>query len=175
MAHRTFFPGLLAWMVLSLAAPLPVPGQGSEEEALERGRKTPAAELDAALPRTPFGAWFARLMGPKAKLYWEMNDCGEQTGDPAVDSPRDIPVCVAAAAQLEDGREISVVIQVGTWEKGLTGKPVVRDLYWTQEQIVHPLRRLSELPALLRSRPEEAAEQEPQGAALLTEMRQPRA
>ncbi|HEY7680111.1 MAG TPA: hypothetical protein VIC04_06280 [Terriglobia bacterium] len=153
-------PAVLAMLLLRAPAAL---GQIEEEAAVDFAKRTLASELDSALPKQPFGAWFTQLMGPTAEVFWEMNDCGEQTGDPAIDSQRDLPVCVGAEAQLEDGREILAILSVGTWETGLA-KAVVRDVYWAQGREYHPLKRLSELPALVRSEPpdseDEAGEQE---------------
>jgi len=141
-----------------LAGSVPVQAQVSEAEGLKFAKKISTAELDAGLKSEPFGDWIAEVAGAQAGLTWEMNDCGEQTGDPATDNKRDIPVCVSVDAELPDRRNIAAMILVGTRERGLAGKPAIYDLYWAEGTMVHRLRRLNELPAVVRSRPEETSE-----------------
>ena len=138
-----------------MAGQSPLHAQISEDEAVQYIQEIPVSRLESGLPNQPFGEWVASISGPETKLYWEINDCGEPSGDPAVDDDRDLPVCVSVDGELADGRNIVVSILVGTWEQGLVGKPTVQDIYWAEEQVVHPLRRLSELPAVVRSRPDE--------------------
>jgi hypothetical protein len=87
-------------------------------------------------------------VGKGVELRWEINDCGEQTGDPAVDSKREIPVCVEAAADLPEGRAIGVQISVGVIDKKAT-KPRLRYLYLQMNRRLHTVERLRDLPALL--------------------------
>lgn len=61
---------------------------------IEALRHTPAALLDPALPPILFGEWLPRELPKGAAIQWETNDCGEQTGDPALDAGRDFPTCV---------------------------------------------------------------------------------
>jgi len=74
----------------------------------------------AALPRVALERWFLALVGPKARVSWEVNDCGEACGCPA-DSGRDLPVCAQVSAKLENGDVATVSISVGTNEQGVSG------------------------------------------------------
>lgn len=62
-------------------------------------------------------------MGPKAKITWEVNDCGEQTGGEA-DKDRDLPICAEVQANLPDQRIVVVRILAATFKKGLTPQDV---------------------------------------------------
>lgn len=131
-----------------------------DAEAEERVRKLPASALDAKLPKEPFGAWLPRVAGPQAKIFLEVNDCGEQTGDPSVDEGRDFPACVQVSAFLPDGREFGVLVAVGAWEKGFVGKPTVRQVYWAEGQQTHDLERLSDIPEEIKNGPADPADGE---------------
>lgn len=123
-------------------------------EAEERVKKLLVSELDVRLPREALAGWLARVAGPKAKVFWEVNDCGEQTGDPAADAndeSRDFPACVQASVFLPDRREFGVLISVGTWQKGFVGKPAVQHVYWAEGQQTHSLARLSEIPVEIKN------------------------
>jgi hypothetical protein len=56
-------------------------------------------------------------------MKWEVNDCGEQTGNPALDRGRDFPMCVEVHIKLIAERTLSLSISVGTFQKGVTGSP----------------------------------------------------
>ena|SRR5689334_10802790 len=125
--------------------------------AEERIKKLPAADLDPALPREALATWISRIGGPKAKVFWEVNDCGEQDGDaPTTDEGRDMPACVQASLFLADGREFGVLVSVGSWQKGFVGRPAVRQVYWAEGQQSHALKRLSQIPAEIKNGPSEA-------------------
>jgi|SRR5208337_1663981 len=106
------------------------------------------SQLDPILPPVSFERWLHVEAGADAEFHWEVNDCGEQTGT-AADRGRDFPMCVEAQADMKDRRTIVVSIAVGTFKKGVVGKPVVN---WAQ--LVTPaktinLPQLSDLPAAL--------------------------
>jgi hypothetical protein len=128
--------------------------------AEERVKKLSVSELDATLPKETLVAWTTRIAGPKGKVFWEVNDCGQQSGDPAADEGRDMPACVQASIFVPDGREFGMLITVGTWEKGFVGKPTVRQVYWAEGQQTHNLKRLSQIPAEIKNGPDEESEQE---------------
>jgi hypothetical protein len=54
-------------------------------------------------------------------IRWEINDCGEQTGNPGVDQERDFLMCVAADMELRDRRPVTVLVSVGTFKSGSVG------------------------------------------------------
>lgn len=142
--------------VLSLVSPALGHAELDDLAAEERVKKLPASDLDPALAKEALSAWISRIGGPKAKLFWEVNDCGEQSGDAPVIEGRDLPACVQASIFLADGREFGVLVNVGSWQKGFVGKPFVRQVYWAEGQQTHTLKRLSQIPAEIRNGSAEA-------------------
>jgi TonB family protein len=121
-----------------------------EKQALSLVRAMPASALDAELPGRPFASWFEQVTGPKAGVIWQLTECGEQivvqnkTG-------QDLPACAEVNANLPDGRKVFVRISVGTFKKGLTGKPVLFLAVIEQNDQFYQASRLSDLPEMLRA------------------------
>ena len=61
-----------------------------ETAAIRYGKGTLISRIEKGLPRERFDVWLRKLAGRKAKITWEVNDCGEQTGTP-VDKGRGFP------------------------------------------------------------------------------------
>ena len=107
------------------------------------------SQLDPKLPSIPFERWLIKVAGEGAQISWEVNDCGEQTGTPE-DQGSDFPMCVEAEAHMRDKRVIVVSIAVGTYQRGISGKPVT---WWIT--VGHdpssdpPLKTLSDVPLRL--------------------------
>lgn len=121
-------------------------GPGFEQEAIQRVQRLPASQLEPSLPPQPFAAWLKEALGPQAGIEWEVNDCGEQTGDPEADKGRDFPACVAAHATLPDDREVEVLVAVGTRQLGFVGQPALRAVSLYESGNWSDLDRLAELP-----------------------------
>src|SRR5215510_11077703 len=121
-----------------------------EKQALSLVRAMPASALDAKLPGRSFASWFEQLTGPKAGVIWQLTECGgqivatDQTG-------QDLHVCAEVNASLPDGRKVFVMISVGTFKKGLTGKPVLFLAVIEQNKQFYQAGRLSDLPEMLRA------------------------
>jgi hypothetical protein len=73
-----------------------VPLARAEDPAIEALRGLGAARFDPSLPTLTLERWVAGALPKGATVAWEVNDCGEQTGDPALDAGRDFPTCVGA-------------------------------------------------------------------------------
>lgn len=103
--------------------------------------------LDPALPRVAFEEWLREVAGSSAPATWDVNDCGEQTGNPKQDQGRDFPMCVEAAVGLAGQRELHVSLVVGTFKKGVVGVPGFW-LAWIRKPdgSVEWIKRLSEVP-----------------------------
>jgi hypothetical protein len=101
------------------------PEEINESKAIRRVQQLPASKLDSKLPPQPFESWLKGVLGPGTELKWEVNDCGEQTGDPKLDAGRDIPTCVEADATNPHKSEIEIIvsINVGSVNKGANQKP----------------------------------------------------
>jgi hypothetical protein len=139
---------IIAFMFILLLSAPAFP-QITQEDAIDLLEQYPAARLDSLLPKTAFLSWFRDIVGSDAKITWEINDCGEQTGVPSVDQGRDIPVCFEISAVLTDRRIIGVAIAVGTEKKGLSGAPAVYNIYIDTGKGTQHLGRLKDIPPAL--------------------------
>lgn len=89
--------------------------------AIEAAKRAVAGDLDRTLPRVTMDGWLRELAGPQAVVTWDVNDCGEQTGDPTADRGRDFPMCAEARVALSDKGTLSLSLAVGTQRRGLSG------------------------------------------------------
>ena len=121
-----------------------------EKQALSLVRAMPASALDAELPGSSFASWFEQVTGPKAGVVWQLTECGEQVVAPDK-TGQDLPACAEVNANLPDGRKVIVVISVGTFKKGLTGKPELFRAVIEQNEQFYQASRLSDLPEMLRA------------------------
>jgi TonB family protein len=121
-----------------------------EKQAISSAQEMSASDLDWALPDRPFAGWFSEVIGPKAGVVWQLTECGERiaaTGE----AGHDLPACAEVNASLPGGRKVFVVISVGTFKKGLAGKPSFFRAVIEQNERLYQVRRLSELPQRLRA------------------------
>jgi TonB family protein len=142
------FLSLALWLCGSVASSTQT--DSLEKQALSLVRAMPASALDAELPGRPFASWFEHLTGPKAGVIWQLTECGEQIVAPD-QKGQDLPACAEVNASLPDGRKVFVRISVGTFKKGLTGKPVLFLAVIEQNKQFYHAGRLSDLPEMLRA------------------------
>jgi TonB family protein len=109
-----------------------------------------ASDLDAALPNRPFAGWFSEVIGPKAGVVWQLTECGDPL-TASGEAGQDLRACAEVNASLPGGRKVFVVISVGTFKKGLAGKPSFFSAVIEQNERLYQVRRLSELPQRLRA------------------------
>ena len=121
-----------------------------EERAISSAQEISASELDAALPDRPFASWFNETIGPNAGVVWTLTECGDLLTAPG-ETGQDHPACAEITACLMDGRRVYVAISVGTFKKGLTGKPSFFLAVIEQNEQFYAVRRLSSLPEMLRA------------------------
>ncbi len=143
--HRKF----VSFIALNLFIYGCTTAQISADQAIGFIDQLPASKLDPALPRTPFLNWLQELVGPAAKIHWEMNDCGELTGVAAADDERDISVCIEATILLSESQKVGIAVRIGTEKKGLSDAPTVANIYWEAGEEVVYFKRLSELQKAL--------------------------
>src|SRR4030095_7067301 len=145
-------PLLLVPLSLSLWLCGSVAGQtGSfEKQAISSAQEMSASALDEALPNRPFVSWFSEVIGPEAGVVWQLTECGERIAAPG-EAGQDLPACAEVNASLPGGRKVFVVISVGTFKKGLTGKPSFFRAVIEQNERFYQVHRLSELPQRLRA------------------------
>jgi hypothetical protein len=77
--------------------------------------------FNRALPKVTL-EFFLKYESTGAPITWEVNNCGEQTGNPETDQGRDFPMCVEADFD-KDHAAVSVLVSVGTFKKGPSGVP----------------------------------------------------
>jgi hypothetical protein len=122
-----------------------------DRKAIAYAKAILVSTLDPKLPAIPFEHWLIKEAGEGAKISWEVNDCGEQTGTPEeAESDSDLPMCVEAEAHMRDKRVIVVGIAVGTYQRGISGKPAT---WWITVGLDpnsdEPLKTLSDVPLKL--------------------------
>jgi TonB family protein len=125
--------------------------QSLEQQALILVQRTPASDLDPALPNVSLPTWFNQLVGPRAGVIWQLSECGEAKTVPTNEGP-DLPACLEANATLSDGHKVVIAISIGTFKKGLTGRVAYNFGVVEYDQQLYSVRRLSELPELLSDR-----------------------
>ncbi len=126
--------------------------EGREAQIIATARRVDVHDLDVTLRSQSLDAWLARVVGPRGSVRWEVNDCGEQTGNPA-NTPVDFPICAEAMIALSDGREAGLSLAVGTAQKGVSGQPTVWHMYVSgrDKSFQYP-RQLRDLSQLIQSR-----------------------
>jgi len=121
----------------------------SEMDAIQRVKTLPISSLDRSLPKVTL-EFFLEYEGAGAPIQWKVKDCGEPTSDTASVHPRDSALCVQADIGLKDGRAATVVISVGTFNKGPVDIPTVHGVRVAYPGgTIHRLDRLSDLPVEL--------------------------
>jgi len=136
---------LLATFPLSAQSP----DSKAEKAAIERAKAVLVSSLDDRLPKITV-EYFLDYESEGAEIHWEVNDCGEQSGNPEADKDRDFPMCVEADFDVNH-RAVSVSIAIGTSKKGPSGNPALFSVSITDpDGKSHPVPRLGDLPKELR-------------------------
>ena len=137
--------------VILLLALLGAPSQDStlEEKAVSRVQQTPASRYDPTLPSSPFGNWLTKIVGPQSGVSWRLGECVEQNGT-ASEWEQGVPACVEATAILPDDRKVVAQIHVGSFKQGLSTTTKFHFAVIENESQFQSVKRLSDLPQLLR-------------------------
>jgi TonB family protein len=122
----------------------------SEKQAVIGAQTVLASDLDADLPSRTFEDWFREVVGAEAGVTWQLNECGEDP-DILIAQGRDLPACAEVDALLPDNRKVMVMIQVGTFKKGITGRPEFFHAAIELRGELYQVDRLHQLPACLSS------------------------
>src|SRR5262245_14841058 len=112
-----------------------------EKQALSSVQAMSASDLDTKLAGNPFAIWFNQIIGPNAGVVWQLTECGEQIVAPD-ETGYDLRACAEINANLPDGRRVFVAISVGTFKKGMNGKPAFFSAVIEQDLQLYPVRRL---------------------------------
>lgn len=148
--QRTLTTVCILLFVSGLGAQAP-PLSKRDKAAIQRARKVLISTFDSRLPKVGLDD-FLKSEGDGVPIRWEVNDCGEQTGNPAVDRGRDFPICAEALMALRDGRTVSVSVAVGTHKKGVSGRPELFYVTMTGDDGAAHSVRLVDLPAQIHRR-----------------------
>ena len=125
---------LLLTVVLAVAAqtqaavpPPPTPEKSPEELAIERVQKVVVRTVDGALPERTLQSWLKEVFGPTASIRWDLGDCGDQMGTPAVieKQSRAVPTCVDASVPLDARRVLHLLFFVDLPKGGARPLPPV--------------------------------------------------
>jgi hypothetical protein len=135
--------------IAAFSLPLSLTAQESSRDrrAIEQAQVLSVQTLDPGLPNQPLLPWLTGVAGRGVKITWEVNDCGEQTGNPDADRGRDFPLCVDAIASWPDGRMAIVSVLMGTFQKGVTGTPALWAVNFKNGSRFDPIPKLRDLPA----------------------------
>lgn len=129
----------------------PSPSDKVEQSTIADAKKILVSSIDARLPKVSL-EFFLNYESGGAPIHWEVNDCGEQTGNPSADQGRNFPACVEADFDVHH-RSVSVMIAVGSSNQGDHGAPAFFSGTITDpDGASHSVRRLGDLPAQLRRR-----------------------
>lgn len=129
--------------------------QARDARAIAVAKNTSIHRLDASLPDKPLAKWLRKVVGPQAPIAWEVNDCGEQAGNPEADKGRDFPICVEAQVTLQQKSKLSVSVSVGTLKTGV--QPASVGLAYvvivTPDGEARSIRKLSQVPEAIKAGP----------------------
>jgi hypothetical protein len=123
---------LLLTLVLAVAAqtqaagqPPPVKEKSPEELAIERVQKLVVRTVDGSLPDRTLQSWLKEVFGPTANIKWDLGDCGDQLGTPAVidKQSRTVPTCVDASVSLNARRVLHLLFFVDVPKGGARPLP----------------------------------------------------
>jgi hypothetical protein len=145
---------ILLAFALSISGPQ-ADTQARDARAIAAAKHTSVHRLDPALPGKMLAKWLRQVVGPQAPIAWEVNDCGEQTGNPETDAGRDFPMCVEAQVTLQKKRTLSISVSVGTLQTGVQPDSVeFADAVITRpDGSARSIRKLSQLPDAIKSAP----------------------
>jgi len=121
-----------------------------EKQAISIAQQVPVSSLDAQLPNRPFAAWFTELVGRDAGVVWQLAECGAPAGVPG-GAEQDLQACAEASVLLPNGNRMILTISVGTFKKGVTGQPAFFRAVIESGKELYQVRRLRDLPGMLRS------------------------
>ena len=123
---------MLMTVALAVAVQVQTAGQppqakekSPEELAVERVQKLVVRTIDGSLPERTLQSWLKEVFGPTASTKWEVGDCGDQTGTPAVIEQRSraIPKCVDASVPLDARRVLHLLFFVDLPKEGVKAMP----------------------------------------------------
>lgn len=117
-----------------------------QKAAIQQAKDLIVSSLDRSLPNVSL-EFFLKYEAGGAPIKWEVNDCGERPGNPGNDHGHDSPMCVEADFDCKNQMAaVTVLVSVGTFERGPFGVPALFSAAITESGISRPVRHLSDLP-----------------------------
>lgn len=139
---------VLAWVAFAVICQAQSPRR--DRAAIAKVKRLSVSKLDRKLSPKPLSQWIQGVVGRSRRIAWEVNDCGEQDGS---GDQKDFPICVGADTKLRDGTEVSILVVVGSYRRGVVGKPQIWWIYLkNKEGALTDVDRLGQLPGALRTR-----------------------
>jgi protein TonB len=135
-------------MALCVCLSVAFQSESFEKRAISAAQRIPASTLDAKLPNRSFGLWLNGLVGKDAGIVWQLAECGDGARG---GTGQDAPVCAEASALLPNGDTVVIGISVGTYKQGLIGDPAFQGAVIKSGDQLYQVRRLSDLPLILRT------------------------
>jgi hypothetical protein len=149
-------------MILSLSVLLltvyvwaqPPSANKKQKAAIQRAKNLIVSSFDRSLPNVSL-EFFLKYEAAGAPVKWEVNDCGEQPGNPGNDQGRESPMCVEADFDYKARTAaVTVLVSVGSFKRGPIGVPALFSVTITQSGTSRPVPHLGDLPMELhRSAP----------------------
>jgi hypothetical protein len=126
------------------------PTSARDTAAINAAKRVVVSAIDSTLPRVSFEEWLRGVLGREAATKWEVNDCGEQTGNPRLDQGRDFPMCAEVEVGLGNQRALHISLVVGTFKKGVGGVPSLRAAYVIRAGgSSESIKRLADIPSAI--------------------------
>jgi len=116
-----------------------------EKQAISIAQQTPVSNLDAQLPNRPFVDWLNEIVGRDAGIVWQLAECG------AGEAGQDMPACAEVSVLLPTGKRMILAISVGNFKQGGAGQPAFFRAVVESGERLYQVRRLRDLPEMLRS------------------------
>jgi hypothetical protein len=122
----------------------------TEKVAIQRAKGLIVSSFDRSLPNLSL-EFFLRYEGGGAPIKWGVNDCGDQTENPAMDNRRDHPMCVEADFEAKNRTAVAVLVSVGAFKAEPPGVPALLRVTITDRSgISRAVRHLGDLPMELQ-------------------------
>jgi hypothetical protein len=107
------------WVLLLSACFWAQPSSANRREkaAIRRAKNLIVSSFDRSLPNVSL-EFFLTYEGGGASIKWEVNDCRDQIGNPALDQEHGSPMCVEADFEFKARKSVTVLVCSRTFERG---------------------------------------------------------
>jgi hypothetical protein len=120
----------------------------TEKVAIQRAKSLIVSSFDRSLPNVSL-EFFLKYEGGGATIKWEVKNCGDQPGSPALDQEHGSPMCVEADFEFKGQTAVTVLVRAGTFNSGQSAVPALISVTITESGTSRPVRHLSDLPVEL--------------------------